>query len=75
MYLPALNLRLSVMPGAPIIANYLLQLQAMCRLASSNQTLLFSRHGCVVGQKQHFNSSNIPSCQCIWVKVTTLCQV
>lgn len=56
MYLPALNLRLSVMPGAPIIANYLLQLQAMCRLASSNQTLLFSRQGCVVGQKQHFNS-------------------
>lgn len=74
MYLPALNLRLSVMPGAPIIANYLLQLQAMCRLASSNQTLLFSRQGCVVGQKQHFNSSNIPSCHRIWVKVMALCQ-
>lgn len=50
MFLPALNLKLSVAPSAPIIANYLLQPQAMCRLASSNQTLLISRQGCVVHQ-------------------------
>lgn len=47
MFLPALNLKLSVAPSAPIIANYLLQPQAMCQLACSNQTLLFSRQGCV----------------------------
>lgn len=74
IYLPALNLKLSVALSTPIIANYLLQPEAMCRLASSNQTLLFSRQGCEVHQKQHSNSLNIPSCHCIWVKVTVLCQ-
>lgn len=74
MFLPALNLKLSVATSAPIIANYLLQPQAMCRLASSNQTLLFSRQGCVAHQKRHFNILNIPSCHCIWVKVMALCQ-
>lgn len=43
LFLSALNLKLSVAPSAPVIANYLLQPQAMCWLASSNQTLLFSR--------------------------------
>lgn len=75
MFLPALNLKLSVAPSAPIIANYLLQPQAMCWLASSNQTLLFSRQGCVEHQKWHFNSLNIPSCHCIWVNAMALCQV
>lgn len=74
IYLPALNLKLSVALSTPIIANYLLQPEAMCRLASSNQTLLFSRQGCEVHQKQHSNSLNIPSCHLIWVKVTVLCQ-
>lgn len=74
MFLPALNLKLSVAPSAPIIANYLLQPQAMCRLASSNQTLLFSRQGCVARQKRHFNSLNIPSCHWIWVRVRAPCQ-
>lgn len=75
MFLPALNLKLSVAPSAPIIANYLLQPQAMCRLASSNQTLLFSRQGCVAHQKRHFNSLYIPSCHYIWVKVMALYKV
>lgn len=74
MFLPALNLKLSVAPSAPIIANYLLQPQAMCRLACSNQTLLFSRQSCVAHQKRHFNSLNIPSCHSIWVKAVALCQ-
>lgn len=75
MFLPALNLKLSVAPSAPIIANYLLQPQALCWLASSNQTLLFSRQGCVAHQKKlPFNSLNFPSCHCIWVKVTAPCE-
>jgi len=45
MFLAALNLRLSVVPSAPIIANYLLQPQAMCQLACSNHTLLFLQTG------------------------------
>lgn len=73
IFLPALNLKLSVAPSAPIIANYLLQPQATCWLASSNQTLLFSRQGCEVHQKQHSNSLNIPSCHSFWVKVFALC--
>lgn len=73
MLLPALNLKLSVASSAAIIANYLLQPQATCRLVSSNQTLLFSRQGCEVHQKQHFNSVNVPSCHCIWVNVMALC--
>lgn len=73
MFLPALNLKLSVASSAAIIANYLLQPQATCRLVSSNQTLLFSRQGCEVHQKQHFNSVNVPSCHCIWVNVMALC--
>ena len=50
MSLTALNLELSVAPSAPIIANYLLQPRATCRLASSNRTLLFSRQGCAAHQ-------------------------
>ena len=50
MFLTALNLELSVAPSAPIIANYLLQPRATCRLASSNRTLLFSRQGCAAHQ-------------------------
>lgn len=74
IYLAAPNLKLSVALSTPIIANYLLQPEAMCRLASSNQTLLFSRQPCEVHQKQRSNSRNVPSCHCIWVKVTLLCQ-
>lgn len=73
-FVSALNLTLNVAPSAPIIANYLLQPQATCRLASSYQTLLFSRQGCEVHQKQHSYTLNILNCHSIWVRVTALCQ-
>lgn len=75
VFIPALNLKLSVAPSAPIIANYLLQPEAVRRLACSNQTLLFSRRGCEVHQKQPSNTQNIPSCQRIWVRVLASCQI
>lgn len=43
--LPALNLKLSVAPSAPIIANYLLQPQATCRLCLLKSNIVILQTG------------------------------
>lgn len=74
IFIPALNLKLSVAPSA-IIANYLLPPVAVRRLACSNQTLLFSRRAVKCTKKQPSNTRKIPSCQRIWVTVLDFCQI